>query len=148
MLYLIYLLGIILILIKGIGSLDQLIYYQDFISFVLVIFPCALILFCSRSLKAFGRAFLLMFKKKPYPLPQYRESLDSVKMVIYTSMIFGGLCFMISLINCFKVLDLVSFEDLATLYLDTSVALLSPFYSLIICAILLPPYFCLKKHTQ
>ena len=55
---------------------------------LLIALSCILVLFCTKSMKAFGRSFLMVMRSKDYESSQYQESLQSVKMVM---MIF--LCF-------------------------------------------------------
>ena len=59
---------------------------------------------------------------------------------------FGSLCCMIGMINSVTFCSLSSFDDIYWILRDAGVALLSPFYSLLVCMILLPVYFLLKQH--
>ncbi len=146
MYYIIYLLGIVFYFVKGIGIHKIFPGFIDYVTLVFILFPCFFILFCTKSFKSFGRAFLFAFGKRDASLTQYRESLASVKMTAVTAVVFGILCCMIGMINSVTFCSLSSFDDIYWILRDAGVALLSPFYSLLVCMILLPVYFLLKQH--
>lgn len=106
------------------------------------------ILFCTKSFKAFGRAFLFVVGKRGNSLAAYKESLHAVRMVMSISAVFGGLRFLIGLMNCIRSTDLSSMEGFGWVLRGASVAILSLFYPLLICVILMPVYFMLKKHIE
>lgn len=144
MLYIVYLVCVVLYLICGIGW-DRLLYFFDPVTVEFLVFPCILILFVTRSYKAFGRAFLYAFGRKEYAPSQCRESLHAVRMVMRTASVFGGICFLIGSINGIRSLDWSSLDSVGWLFLDLSVAALSLFYAFLICMILLPVYYLLRK---
>lgn len=144
MLYIVYLVCMVLYLISGINW-DRVLNFYDPITLEYVVFPCILILFVTRSFTAFGRAFLYVFGCKEYALSQYRESLRAVRMVMGTASVFGGICFLIGSVNAVRALDWSSLDSVGWLCLDLSVAALSLFYALVICMILLPVCFLLRK---
>lgn len=146
MYYIIYIVGIILFLLNGIG-VSNLSSFRDNITLVLVVIPCLLMLFCTKSFKPFGECFLFTFGKRNYSLPQCRRCLQSVKMVISTAVVSGIICFMISAINmlCSPYRVSGSLEEVG---LDLSVAMLSLFYVFIICIMLLPLYFIMKQYVM
>lgn len=141
-------LSIVLHLISGIGfGHDFMIFYDSF-TLMFVLLPCAWILFCTKSFKAFGRAFLFVVGKRGNSLAAYKESLLAVRMVMAISAVFGGLGFLIGMINCIRHTDLSSMEGFVWVLRGVSVAMLSLFYPLLICVVLMPVYFMLKKHIE
>ena len=68
--------GIAVLLIRGVGGHTDLLNFWDSFTLEFILIPCGLILLCTKSLKAFGRAFLLAFGKGDAPLSSYRESLQ------------------------------------------------------------------------
>ena len=81
MFYGIYLVGIIFWILRGIGGgFGTLLNYMDGFTGMFVLVPCVLILFCTQSFKAFGRAFLFAFGKRDGSVVSYRESLRSVRI--------------------------------------------------------------------
>lgn len=144
MYYIIYVVGIAAYLLNGIGF-SNLSSFRDSITLSLVLFPSLLMLFCTKSFKTFGECFLFTFGKRNYTLLQCRRCLQSIKMVMSTSAVSGIICVMISTINLLRSPYRAS-GSLELLGLDISVAVLSLFYVLIICIILLPLYFMLKQY--
>ena len=70
------------------------------------------------------------------------------KMVVMeTAAVSGGLAFLISTVNVFRGLapSWAEADGMVWLLLDLSVALLPLFYLLVVCMVLLPPYYMLKK---
>lgn len=141
-------LSIILFLINGIGFQNDLMNYFDSFTLMFVLLPCVWILLYTRSFKAFGRAFLFAFGKRGNSIAAYRESLHAVRMVMAISTVFGCLGFIIGMINCICSTDFSSIEGFGWLIRCVSVAMLSLFYPLLFCVILLPIYFMLKKHID
>lgn len=148
MFYAIYLLTIFIYLVCASGAVTDLAPFIDTITLTYTLFPCFLVLWCTKSLKPFGRAFLYAFGKREQTLSEARESLSSVKMAAITSVLFGALCFMIGTINCFRHFDFTQIGDMSQLLADATVLTLSLFYPALICVILLPVYFLLKKHIR
>lgn len=146
MYYIIYLIGIAVFLIKGIGFAN-LAGFIDSITLILVLFPCFLMLFCTKSFQPFGECFLFMFSKKNYPLLQCERCLQSIKMVISTAAISGMICFMIGIVNTLRSIY-ISPDSLDILGANISVCLLSLFYVLLVCILLLPLHFILKQHMM
>lgn len=144
MLYIIYLISMVIYLLYGIGW-DRLLNFFDPVTLEFLVVPCILILFVTGSFAAFGRAFLFAFGKKEYGLSQCRESLQSVRMVMQTASMAGGICFLIGLTNGIRSLDWSELDNIGWLFLDLSVASLALFYAFLVCLILLPVYFLLKK---
>lgn len=142
MYYIIYLIGIVLLLVKGIGT-SNLAGFRDSTSLLCVVLPGLLMLFCTKSLKSFGECFLFMFGKRNYSLLQCRRCLQSIKMFILSSVISGFIGLMISIKNILTLLD--SFEMLG---LNIGVAILTIFYVLIIVILLLPVIVMLKLHIM
>ncbi len=145
MLYVLYLAGILAYILSGIGwhPTD----FIDQITGIYILAPCALVLLCTKSFPAFLRSFRLALGKKDVAQEQYEESLQTVRMVMFAALLSGGLCFLIGTINSCRSL---SFEQNLTdsmvwLLLDTTVAMLSLFYPLTLCLLLLPLPFLLKK---
>ena len=113
MFYAIYLLGIIFWILRGGGGFGNLVNYIDGFTCLFVLIPCVLILFCTGSLKAFGRAVLFAFGKKDAPLISYEESFLAEKMVMMISAIFGLLDFLIGTFTSIRsVEDFSSIEAL------------------------------------
>lgn len=145
MFYILYLAGIFAYILSGIGwhpadFIDQL-------TGIYILAPCALVLLCTKSFPAFLRSFRLALSKKDGAQEQYEESLQTVRMVMFAALLSGGLCFLIGTINSWRSLSLgQSLTDyMAWLLLDTTVAMLSLFYPLTLCLLLLPLPFLLKK---
>ena len=148
MFYAIYLLTIFIYLVCASGAVTDLAPFIDTITLTYTLFPCFLVLWCTKSLKPFGHAFLSAFGRRELTLEEARGSLLSVKMAAVTSVLFGALCFMIGTINCFRHFDLAQMEDMSRLLADVTVLTLSFFYPALVCVILLPVYFLLKKHIR
>ena len=144
MLYVVYLVTFILYLIQGI-SWDRITNFVDAITVTFLVVPCLLILFCTRSFPAFGRAFLSAFGKKAESAVRCRESLQAVRMVMSTVMLFGGICFLIGMVNSIRSQDFSSVDSIGWICLDLSVAVLPLFYAMLVCAVLLPVFFMLKR---
>lgn len=144
MYYIIYLIGIVVFLIKGIG-ITNLSGFIDSITLILVLFPCLLMLICTKSLKPFGECFLFPFSKKDYSLLQCKRCLQSIKMFITTAVVSGIICFMIGTVNSLRSLS-ISQDYLIVLGANISVCLLSLFYVLLVCILLLPLHVMLKQH--
>lgn len=145
MLYIVYLISIVLYLIYGI-SWDRITSFMDLTTFWFLLFPCVLILFCTGSFAAFGRAFVFAVHKREYSFLQCQESFQAVRMVMYTASVFGGICFLIGSVNSIRSMDRSVLDNIGWMLLDESVALLAVFYALLVCAVLLPVYFMLKKY--
>ncbi len=138
--YLIYLIGFVICIIHGI-SLHNICNFIDAISFGFVIVPCILVLITTGYWRGFIKAFVYIFDKKRENKEGVRESAKAVKLTCLSSLIFGGLGVMISLINALHNLNL----EASYVAADVSVALISIFYALMINSILLPLYFELKR---
>ena len=145
MLYAIYLIGLTGITVWGIG-LEHMWAFVDSVTLYFILLFCVFCLVFTKSLKPFGRSFLLAFGKKNDSLVQCRESLQSVKMVMLMAALSGLLGFLIGSINGLKFSDALSPDIVYHIALDTSVAFISIFYAVCICVILLPVYFMVKKH--
>lgn len=141
-------LSIVILLISGIGFQSNFMDYFDSFTLMFVLLPCAWILFYTKSFKAFGRALLFAVGKRGNSIPAYRESLHAVSMVMAISSVFGCLGFIIGTINSSRSADISYIEGIGDLIRSLAVAMLSLFYPLLICVILLPIYFMLKKHIE
>lgn len=138
--------GIAFLLMQGIGYRRNLTNFMDGYTLGFVLIPCGLVLLCTRSLKAFGRAFLLAFGKGDEPLISYKESLLAIRMVMNTSRVFGGLGFLIGMTNCIRSTNFSETYAFAWVTQGAAVAMLSIFYPLLVCVVLLPFYYMLQKH--
>ncbi len=147
MFYAIYLLGIVLFFLNGIGF-SRCTDFVDNITLTYVLFPSILMLFCTRSWKDFGRAMLFAFGKQDLSYEQYKNSLQTIKMVLITLLLSGGICFSISIVNSMRSLDWIQEDSFGWLILDFSVAMLSFLYPLMLTILLLPVYHILKKDIQ
>lgn len=141
--YLIYLAGFVICVIYGIG-VDKISNFIDSISFCFVVIPCVLIIISTGYWKGFIRAFICIFDQKKVTKEQIKESAKAVKLVCISSLIFGGLGIIISLVNALRSFDLRASQIGADIGADVSVALITIFYAFIINAILVPLYFKLK----
>ena len=148
MFYAVYLLFVLFYLFMGIGGAEKGINFVDQMTLRFVAVPCILMLFCTKSFRAFGRAFLFAFGKRDQEISKYQESAQSVKMVMVTAHVFGMVCFLIGMINAIRFTDWSSPDCFGWLCMDLSVAVLSLFYPLFICMILLPVFFMLKRHLS
>ena len=128
MFYAIYLLGIIIWILMGVGGgSGNLVNYMD-------------------GLKAFGRAFLFAFGKRGGLTVSYKESLLAVRMVMAVSAIFGFLGFLIGTSASIRsIKDFSTVESLGWIVRDLSVSMISLLYPLLIWSILLPLCFILRK---
>lgn len=140
--------GIAVLLIRGVGGHTDLFNFWDSFTLEFILIPCGLILLCTKSLKAFGRAFLLAFGKGDAPLSSYRESLLSVRMVMSTAPVFGGIGFIIGMSNCIRSMDFSAPDAFVWILRGAAAAMVSLLYPLLICVILLPLCFMLKKHID
>lgn len=144
MFYALYLVGIVIYLVRGTGG--NFSDFADQITGMYILTPCILMLFCTKSFRAFGRGVLFAFGRKEVSLVQCRESLQSVWMMILTAVVSGMLCFFIGMINSCRSLAVGwSSADSVWLLLDTAVAMLSLFYPMVVCLIFLPVFFLLKR---
>ena len=145
MFYALYLVGILGYILSGIGRSPM--DFIDRITGIYILAPCILVLLCTKSFSAFGRSFLMAFGKKGASQEQYEESLQTVRMVMFTALLSGGLCFLIGTINSWRSLSIGPRleEGMVWLLLDTIVAMLSLFYHLLLCLLLLPLPFLLDK---
>ena len=150
MFYAIYLVGTIIWILMNIGGgFRNPINFMDSATAMFILVPCILILVCTRSLKAFGRAFLFAFGHRGDSVAAYKESLLAVKMVIQASGLFGSLGFLIGMYVSIRSLeDFSSAESLGWILLDLPVAMISFFYLLLIWILLLPICFILKKYVE
>lgn len=150
MYYLIYLLGVVWFLAKGIGSVQRYLNYVDHITLAFVLGPCVLVLFCTRSFRAFAGGVAYAFRKKEDAVLRIEESLHAVRMVMEMAVVSGILSFLISTVNVFRALAArwTESDGAVLLLLDLSVALLPLFYMLVICMALLPSYYMLKKRLS
>ncbi len=148
MLYIVYVIAVLIYLLEGIGLSRRLICFVDGTSFWFILIPCLLVLICTRSLKDFGSAFLLLFEKGDTSLTQYKKSLWAIKTTLMTAVISGGICFFIGMINSFRSFDATYTDALYWLILDASVAMISLLYPLVLLLLLLPLYLLLKKRIS
>lgn len=150
MYYAIYLLGVIFLILRGIGGgFKSLINYMDGFTCMFILVPCILTLFCTRSLKAFGRAFLFVFGKQDTSPAACEESHLAVRMVLITSLVFGNLAFLIGTFASIRSIeDFSSIESLGWIICDMSVSMISLLYPLLIWTILLPLCFILGKYRR
>lgn len=148
MFYIVYVCVFVVYLLYGIGIERGITDFVDTITFIYVLAPSVLMLFCTRSFKDFGCAVLFAFGKKDISFSQCEKSLQAVKMVLITILLAGGVCFSISIINCLRSINWVTFEDLGWTVLNISVAMISVFYPMVLCLLLLPVYYLLKKEIK
>ncbi|MCI9227047.1 MAG: hypothetical protein HFG86_03350 [Dorea sp.] len=148
MFFAIYLLGIIIWILMGVGGgSGNLVNYMDGFTLLFVLVPCILILFSTGSLKAFGRAFLFAFGKRGGLTVSYKESLLAVRMVMAVSAIFGFLGFLIGTSASIRsIKDFSTVESLGWIVRDLLVSMISLIYPLLIWVILLPVCLMLKKY--
>ena len=147
MYYVVYVIAMIYLLIRGAGDGGNFLNYLDAITAFFLLQPCVLILFCTKSLRAFGRSVLFACGKRDYASRDCEESLQAVKMTMITVNVVGVIGFVISTINSLRHWGWTPLTDEVNWpLLDLSVAVLSILYALIICVFLLPVYFMLKKH--
>lgn len=138
--------GIAFLLMQGIGYIRNFANFMDGYTLGFVLIPCGLVLLCTGSLKAFGRAFLLAFGKGDNPLISYQESLLAIRMVMSTSCVFGSLGFIIGMTNCIRSTNFSEPGAFVWLIQGAAVAMISLFYPLLVCVVLLPFYYILRKH--
>ena len=150
MFYAIYLVGVVIWILMNIGGgFGNPVNFMDSATAMFILIPCILILVCTKSLRAFGRAFLFAFGKKGGSVAEYKESLLAVKMVMQISGLFGSLGFLIGMFVSLRSLeDFSSAESLGWVLLDLPVAMISLFYLLLVWILLLPIGFLLKKHLE
>lgn len=148
MFYAVYLLLLFLYLAMGIGGMDRVLHFMDSTTLHFIAVPCIFLLFCTGSFRDFGRAFLFAFGRRDQEPSRYRESARSVKMVMTASLVFGAVCFLIGMVNAIRFADWSSPDCIGWLCMDLSVAVLALLYSLLICAVLLPVFFMLKRHLS
>lgn len=150
MFYAIYLVGVVIWILMNIGGgFGNPVNFMDSATAMFILIPCILILVCTKSLRAFGRAFLFAFGKKGGSAAEYKESLLAVKMVMQISGLFGSLGFLIGMFVSLRSLeDFSSAESLGWILLDLPVAMISLFYLLLVWILLLPIGFLLKKHVE
>lgn len=141
--YLLYLVSMTFCVLWGI-SWDRIGNFIDLTSFEFVMIPSILLLVCTGYGKDFIRAFICLVKKEACTKKQIKNSAKAVKMVCVSSLLFGGLGVIISLINALHSFNIDS-PAMPFVALDVSVALISIFYALIINAVLVPVYVMVKR---
>lgn len=142
MYYLIYLASMFLFLIGAACSSSaayplhfypaQLLNYIDLRSFIFILAPCLLVLFCTKSFQNFGHAFLYMLGKKS---TFTKDSMHSVTAVMLTSVVAGTIHAIIVIICLLRSMDPKGISYVGS---SVHIALLSFLYPLILCMILLP----------
>lgn len=138
-------LGVLFMIKCGIGSGTW--YFVDFISMEFILIPCFLVLLCTGYWRNFIKAFVYMIKRNNCTAEMIRDSTNALKLVCRSSLIWGSIGFMISMVNLMRH-HMLEF-DFPALCGDISVALLPIFYTLIINAVLMPLYFGLNHlHTK
>ncbi|MCI8464721.1 MAG: hypothetical protein HFI63_02495 [Lachnospiraceae bacterium] len=147
MYYAVYVVGMIFYIVYAIGFWGDFRVYADSGTALFILVPCVLLLFCTRSLRAFGRSVLFAFGKRDYGPSECGESFQAVKMTLYAVLVLGVLGFLISMINSIRGWKLQFLLDgVYDQFQNLAVAMLAPFYALLVCAFLLPIFFILKKH--
>lgn len=141
--YLLYLAGMVVCVLWGISS-ERLGNFIDMTSFEFVVIPSILLLVCTGYGKDFIRAFICLVKKEACTKKQIKSSAKAVKMVCVSSLIFGGLGVVISLINALHSFN-IDLSAVSFVAPDVSVALISIFYALLINAVLAPVYVMVKR---
>lgn len=153
--YLIYLLGTFVLLFIGVTAsfidgqvhidFAQIANYCDLSTFLFILIFCLLILLCTKSFKDFGTAFLLMSRNRKSTTEQYQRCYHAVKAVAITSIAAGGLRIVYTLVNLFRSMDgsVVSLVGYATI-----TSLLSVFYPLVICILLIPVALSMKNAVK
>lgn len=153
--YLIYLLGTFVLLFVGVTAsfidgqfhidFAQIANYCDLSTFLFILIFCLLILLCTKSFKDFGTAFLLMSRNRKATDEQYQRCYHAVKAVAITSITAGGLHIVYTLVNLFRSMDssIVSLVGYATI-----TSLLSVFYPLVICILLIPVALSMKNAVK
>lgn len=117
---------------------------SNFIDSYTIIFMfifCFAVLLFTHLLKHFANSFLFIFKNLTYSIEQYEQCILSIKVTMISSLIGGGIYGIATLIN---MISTMSF-DLSNIGVYIAISLLAIFYSLVVCAILLPIYVLLKK---
>lgn len=146
MYYIIYLLGIIFLVVKGIGLNRVFTNYSDGFTLIFILIPCVLILTCTKSIKVFGESFLYAFGVRDNCHNSCEKCTHAVGMVMITAIVFGGIGFIAGMCNSIRSIDFSGVNAFERISQDVSTALLSLFYPLLIWTILLPNYFILKKN--
>lgn len=100
---------------------------------------CLLSLFCTRSFRAFGRAFRVAPPDSALTATQCRESATAVRLVSAASLAAGGLGSLGALIQ------ILYLQDIAATILPINLACIVLYYSLLLNLLLLPVYIALKK---
>lgn len=122
---------------------SQLLNFIDLRSFVFLLIPCLLVLFCTKSFRSFGRSFLFMSGKK---CAVAKDSLYALVTVMVTAVIAGIIHSITLILNFAYNMNLES--GLLTPLNDMLLALLSPLYSLVLCLMLLPVLISVWKHLH
>lgn len=153
--YLLYLLGCFALAILGtvaefsFGSVTiapyRLLGLFDLPTLVYLLAACALVLFATRSLQAFGRALLSMFRSAPLTGGQCREGLSAVKGVAAASLLAGGVGVCANIVGMLWSLD---GADLSGLGIPINVACLNLCYPLFLCLLLLPVWVSLERRSR
>lgn len=121
----------------------QFVNFTDLTSFLFISIPCLLVLLCTKSFRAFGRSFLLMFGKK---CAIAKDSLYALVTVMVTAVIAGIIHSIIRILNTAHNMDLEG--RLSILPNDMLVSLLSPLYALVLCLILFPVLIAVWRHVH
>lgn len=116
---------------------------SNFIDCYTIIFMfifCFAALLFTHLLKPFANSFLFIFKNLTYSIEQYEQCILSIKVTMISSLIGGGIYGIATIMNMLSTMN-----DLTTIVICIVISLLAIFYSLVVCAILLPIYVLLKK---
>lgn len=148
--YVVYLFGImifLLILITCDGasiSLSKISNATDPYTLIFVVGICLLSLICTKMLIPFKNAICyIIFRNNEFTTKQLKASMLSVKVVFISALLGGGIGFVGQIINFSRSMD----TDLAIMGSHIIVALISCFYGMVICIVLLPVYVLLKQST-
>ena len=133
-------LGVLFIVKYGIGS-SRTWQFVDRASMEFILIPCLLELLCTGYWRGFLKAFVYILKKDNREAEMIRNSVNALKLVCGSSLIWGIIGFTISMVNLLRNHMLDSKISAPMLCGDISVALLPLFYALIVNAVLMPLHF-------
>lgn len=123
-------------------SFANLLNLVDLPSILYVLAFCLLSLLCTRSFRAFGRAFRVTLPDSGLTATQCRESATAVRLVSAASLAAGGLSFFGALIQ------ILCRQDIAATSLPINLACIVLYYSLLLNLLLLPVYVALTKQRM
>ncbi len=120
--------------------------FIDISSLTVLLVPCLLALFATKSFGDFKNAVVFMFRPNQFSLKECKQARQSVHLVILSLFFSSILSFAVGVVNSFSTMNLSALDDVYIILVTIAIALISIAYFAYFATILLPISFSLKKH--